>query len=927
MEGRADPRAELLSLVEGLAREIHGGSAPAVRLDSSLDHDLGLDSLARAELLLRIERHFGLRLPEGVLASALTPRDLLRAVAAAPAAAGIPQFQAAVDLGAVEGRPEAAASLVEVLEWHAAAHPERLHVLFHQSEERAEELTYAGLLADARRVAGGLDRLGLVPGRAVAIMLPSGLDFFRAFFGTLLAGGVPVPLCPPVAMSQLAEELRRQSGILANSQSQVLISMDEAKLAGHLLKARLPGLEALATVGELAAGEPAAARPVLTPGDTALLQYTSGSTGNPKGVVLSHANLLANIRAWSRAAAIDSTDVCVSWLPLYHDMGLIGTWLGSLYNACPLVLLPPTAFLERPARWLWAIHGHRGTVSAAPNFAFELCLKRTDPADLQGLDLSSWRLAANGAEPVSPDTVERFCRTFAPYGFSPGAMTPMYGLAECSVGLAVPPLGRGPVIDRIRRQPFMAEGRALPAPADDPAALRFVACGRPLAGHELRVVDEADRELPERTVGRLQFRGPSATSGYFRNAPESRRLFHGPWLDSGDLAYLAAGEVYPTSRAKDMIIRAGRNLYPYGAEEAIGNLPGVRKGCVAVVGAPDPVAGTERLVAVVETREQAAARRQALVRQAGQVAREVLDTPVDEVLLVPPRAIPKTTSGKIRRAATRDRYLAGELGLPPPPLWRQLASALVPTLGPALERGVDRLAGWGYTAYGWLLLVPFYALVWLLTVALGRPDWNWRLTGGAARIYLRLLGIPLAIEGVSSLPPGPCVAVANHSSYLDGLVLMAALKRPFSFVAKRELDRQWVAGTYLRAVGTEFVERFDAVRGVQDQKELSGLARAGRSLFFFPEGTFVHGAGLQRFHLGAFLAAAGAGLPVVPVAIRGTRQILRSGSWRLHRGAVAVTVGEAVPPVGGEVWEAALEQQKAAREFILAHCGEPDLTG
>src|SRR5690606_38768279 len=236
---------------------------------------------------------------------------------------------------------------------------------------------------------------------------------------------------------------------------------------------------------------PPAPLPAAAPNALALIQYTSGSTGDPKGVELSHANLLANIRAWGGTVGLSSTDVCVSWLPLYHDMGLIVAWLGSLYHACPLVLMSPLDFLARPERWLWAIHHHRGTVAAAPNFAYELCVKRLADVPLDGLDLSTWRLAANGAEPIDPDTPARFAAAFARYGLRPETLTPAYGLAEATVGLAVPPPGRGTRTDRVERERFQRDRIATPADADDARALRFVSCGPPLPGHELRVVDAA----------------------------------------------------------------------------------------------------------------------------------------------------------------------------------------------------------------------------------------------------------------------------------------------------------------------------------------------------------------------------------------------------------------------------------------------------
>ncbi len=346
--------------------------------------------------------------------------------------------------------------------------------------------------------------------------------------------------------------------------------------------------------------------------DIAFLQYTSGSTGSPKGVVLTHANLLANIRAMGRAAGVLPNDVFVSWLPLYHDMGLIGAWLGTLYHGVPLVVMSPTDFLGRPESWLWAMHRHRGTLSGAPNFAYEICATRLDDSRLAGLDLSSWRVAYNGSEPVSPDTVVRFNRRFAAYGFDPRAQAPVYGLAESAVGLTFPPLDRGVLIDRVdRRQLAIAgDGTSGARGRCERAAHRLLRA--PPAGHEIRVVDAAGQECPERREGRIEFRGPSATSGYFRNPEATRRLFDDGWLDTGDLGYLAGGELYVTGRAKDIIIRGGQHIHPQEAEAAIGNLPGIRKGCVTLFGAPDPASGTEKVVVLAETRESDPDRKEAL---------------------------------------------------------------------------------------------------------------------------------------------------------------------------------------------------------------------------------------------------------------------------------------------------------------------------
>ena len=313
-----------------------------------------------------------------------------------------------------------------------------------------------------------------------------------------------------------------------------------------------------------------------------MLQYTSGSTGDPKGVILSHDNLLANIRAMGRAAAVTSSDRFVSWLPLYHDMGLIGAWLATMYHAVPLVLMPPTSFLGRPSRWLWAIHRYRATISAGPNFAYEIAASKVRDDDLIGLDLSSWRLAFNGAEPVRAATLERFAARFAPYGFDRRALTPVYGLAESAVGLTFPPLGRGPLVERIDEGVLAREGRATVSSDTAISALEVVSCGRPLPHHEIRVVDDGGREVPERIEGRIEFRGPSATIGYHRNPDATAKLFRGDWLDTGDVGYIAGGELFLTSRAKDLIKRGGHNIHPVRSRSrrgrCAGNTQGLRRG-------------------------------------------------------------------------------------------------------------------------------------------------------------------------------------------------------------------------------------------------------------------------------------------------------------------------------------------------------------
>jgi 1-acyl-sn-glycerol-3-phosphate acyltransferase len=917
---------ELLALIREVVLELHPrrGQLP-VTMDSHLERDLGLDSLGRIELLQRLELRYGLVLPEQAVLAAETPADLWQALGGQH---GLPPPAAAMHRADSKGGgaipvPDHAETLTEVLEWHAGRHPDRPHIQFYQDQDDGPILSYGTLLAGARKVAAGLRQRGVEPGHTVALMLPTGEDFFHVFAGILLAGAIPVPIYPPQRRNQLAEHLRRQATILDNAGCRVLVSMEQARNLVPLLKTVLPHLQHVPTPGELSSGgdfRGLRARP----GDLALLQYTSGSTGTPKGVVLSHANLLANIRAMGQAVQASSTDVFVSWLPLYHDMGLIGAWLGSLYHGCRLVLMSPLAFIARPVRWLQAIHRHGGTLSAAPNFAYEFCASRIAAKDLEGLDLSSWRVAFNGAEPISPQSMQRFIDRFAPHGFRRETMAPVYGLAENCVGLAFPPLERGPLVDRIQRTRLQTEGLALPASEEDGDVQQIVACGRALPGHRIRIAGKNGETLGDRQVGRLQFQGPSATTGYYRNPRASAELIQDGWLDSGDYAYQVNGEVYITGRAKELIIRAGRNIQPFEMEQALGRIEGIRSNQVAVFASPDPDTGSERVIVLAETKEHDPERLRQLRRQVDELAIQYLQTPADDVVLAPPGSIPRTSSGKIRRNECRQRYERGQIGRKQN-LWWQLARLSLSGLPRVLQRGMRTLSRYLFAGYAWSVFSILTVVAWPLIVLLPGQSLRRRAPRWAARTALHLTGQPIHVEGLPQLPDGrPCILVANHTSYLDAMLLTAALPPRYAFVAKRELlDNPWTKYP-LQRLGAIFVERFDPHRSRNDTHRLNDALRAGQSLIFFPEGTFDAAPGLKPFRMGAFVAAATSGVPIVPVVIRGSRAMLRSGSWLPRHGRPEVIVTPPLEPEGSG-WQAAIRLRDATRRAILRHCDEPDL--
>lgn len=930
--------AELLATVQRLVVEVHPVKAKSLLLDldSRLDTDLGLDSLGRVELISRLEKHFNIVLPEHVYAESESVRDLLRAVTITKDHLEVhaPREITRFEVEKVEHLPVNATTLTEVLEWHVKHHPRRLHIRILANEGEEDTLTYEELWQGAYKVAAGLQQQGVKPGETVAIMLPTGKDYFFSFYAVLMSGAIPVPVYPPVRRSQLEDHLRRHSGILNNCVASLLISMPEAKLVAQLLKSQVGSLRDVITIKELVAETKEFLPPAISASDIAFLQYTSGSTGNPKGVVLTHANLLANIRVMGEAVKADSNDVFISWLPLYHDMGLIGAWLGSLYFAVVLVVMSPLSFLMRPQRWLWAIHQFRGTMSASPNFGYELCLKRITDADIKGVDLSSLRLAFNGAEPVSPTTIEKFTTRFQPFGFRAESMLPVYGLAESSVGLAFPPLNRQPRVDCIQREAFSQSADALSAEPTDENALCFVGSGQPLPGHEIRIVDPDGRELPERQEGYLQFRGPSVTSGYYRNPEATRILFQDGWLDSGDLAYIAEGEVFITSRRKDLIIRAGRNIYPHEVEETVGNIPGVRKGCVAAFGTKDPHTGSEQLIVLAETRETDADKTSALQKQITSIATDLLGLPPDRVILAPPHTVLKTSSGKIRRSACKELYEKGELGKASKAVWQQFSRMAALSLIPEWRRLRQKLGNTLYAVYAWTLFGIFGFITWLLVMLAPRLSWRWRIIHFFSRLLAKATGTKIDFSGAENLPPAsqPCVYVSNHASYLDSYAFLTVMPRGFSFVAKVELRNKLSVRLLLDRLQAEYVQRFDKEKGLIDAQRIAQAAQRQQSLFFFPEGTFSRAPGLRNFYMGAFVTAAQANIPIVPIAIRGTRSMLRSGSWFPRRGRIRINIGEAINPdellpvEQSDTWQAALTLRDKARQYILQHCGEPDLS-
>jgi acyl-CoA synthetase (AMP-forming)/AMP-acid ligase II/acyl carrier protein len=568
----------------------------------------------------------------------------------------------------ITGSVKRCTTLVEVLRARAELQPDRVGYVFLLDGERKEiQLTYGELDRQARAIAARLQDAGATGERALLLFQP-GLDYIAAFFGCLYAGVTAVPAFPP----RPNRPMPRLQGIVADAQ--IKLALTTAALMKNI-EGRFsdcPDLRALCwlTSDELPAGlESGWREPDVGPDSLAFLQYTSGSTATPKGVMLSHANLMHNLASITRL--FEPTPDCrgTFWLPPYHDMGLIGGILEPLHVGFPAMLMSPAAFLQSPFRWLDAISRFRAVFSGGPNFAYDLCVSKITAEQRARLDLRSWALAFNGAEPVRAETMERFSATFAPCGFRREALYPCYGLAESTLLVTGSARSALPVMLRVDA-PALAGNQVRPVSSEARAARTLVASGRCPPGQRLRIVDPQTRvPCPADQVGEIWVQGPSVARGYWNRPEETDQVFaarlagtdEGPFLRTGDLGFVKGGELFVTGRVKDLIILHGKNHYPQDIElTAEESTPAVRPGCAAAFAVER--GGAERLVIVAEVERDR--RHQDLDSTLAVMRRAVAahhDVPVWNIILIKTLTIPKTSSGKIRRQECRQRFLDKQL--------------------------------------------------------------------------------------------------------------------------------------------------------------------------------------------------------------------------------------------------------------------------
>lgn len=508
-------------------------------------------------------------------------------------------------------------------------------------------------MAGARRLLS----LNLHKGDRVALIAETNVGFVEAFFACQYAGLVAVPLAIPMGVGQRDSYISKLHGLLANCQPAAVISSEEWLPLIHSATADAPDLHILSNAGLESLPEKETELPPPSPEDIAYLQYTSGSTRFPRGVIITHRAVMSNLQAISHdGIKLRAGDRCVSWLPFYHDMGLVGFLLTPVATQLSVDYLRTQDFAMRPMQWLKLIGKNRCTVTVAPPFGYDLCLRRSNAKELAEVDLSSWRVAGIGAEPISAGQLELFAEHFSSANFNSQAFMPCYGLAENSLAVSFSPEASGVLVDHVDRSILEYESKAVPPGRKTKATSTFVNCGKALPHHRIEIRSEKGVTLAEREVGHIFISGPSLMSGYFQDAASQQKIQATGWMDTGDLGYLLNGYLYVTGRKKDLIIIRGRNIWPQDIEYVAEQEPEIHSGdAIAFVTHQDHDEGA-RIILQIQCKFSSEERREQIVHSLTAHIQSEFGVAVD-IELLPPHSIPRTSSGKPARAEARKRYL------------------------------------------------------------------------------------------------------------------------------------------------------------------------------------------------------------------------------------------------------------------------------
>lgn len=555
-------------------------------------------------------------------------------------------------------------TLADALEGSAKSSPTRGYRFVRNDKFENDFHSFVSLEEQTRKIAGALQELGLRKGDRLALILPDNDQFVLTFLAALRGGIVPVPIYPPTGLGQLSGYVDNTRHIVRQSGAKALITAPVIKPLLGSVQAESPALTEVTTFANLRESNATFAPASVEASDPAFIQFTSGSTSRPKGVVLTHANLLANIRniVVEGLRADPEVDAGFAWLPLFHDMGLIGFVLAPVVHGIEVTFLSPMLFLKRPSIWVRGMSRYRSAITFGPNFAYALSVKRVRDKEIEGIDLSKWRVAGCGAEPIRAETLEAFAEHYAPYGFKKESFYPAYGLAESTLAVS---FSRGVPTDRVKAPVLWAQDEAVPCSESDPDALRIVSCGPAFEGHQAAIFalddEKCERPLPDRKVGEIRLKGPSVSPGYYEAPDLTEKAFVDGWFKTGDLGYLVDGNIHICGRSKEVVIVNGRNFYPQDIEWEASQVEGVRKGNVIAFGTGGDDGEREAVAVAFETAVTDEAEQERMVKEIRGRVQEVIGLMLDDVVPLAAGVLPKTSSGKLQRTKTRDLYESGEL--------------------------------------------------------------------------------------------------------------------------------------------------------------------------------------------------------------------------------------------------------------------------
>ena len=515
--------------------------------------------------------------------------------------------------------------------------------------------SYSEIAQIASRFGAAFRRRGLKKGDRVALIIPDQKTFAFSFLGAMHAGLIPVPVSPPLGLAAFNHYLESVRHILIKADAHMVFTDDDIKkVIGRLLS---KSLRSIVSERDLGVDRTEMKVDSLASDELAFIQFTSGSTKSPKGVAVLHSTLSIHAQyVMFEGVKVESGDRTCSWLPFHHDMGLIGFMLAPIVSATPIDFIPTLLFLKQPVEWLRLITHQKGTISFGPNSAYALCVKRIKAEDMEGLDLSSWRLAGCGAEPIHLSTLTEFTNKFASVGVRKESFTPTYGLAEATLAVTFSPLDRPPEGESIVVDDLAVKGLAKPAVGGEKHHVTVVNCGKAFDQHELRIVDKDGHSCPDRKIGEIVTRGPSIAAGYFNDLPATSETFKDGWLYTGDLGYLVNRDLYVCGRIKDLIFVMGKNYYPSDLEFVASSVEGIRKGCVAAFSASSPKKEIERVIICAETRLPLKHFEELKNKIQKRILNEI-GLKIDKSVILPARTLPKTSSGKIQRRICKERYL------------------------------------------------------------------------------------------------------------------------------------------------------------------------------------------------------------------------------------------------------------------------------